>query len=137
MSFSTAIASLRTAIEATGLTQAAGDNDRTLTQSSRKDFDGCYLLRVDSGASLYQELKLDPEAFTVILTMEIGTTQQTDEDFADMQARAVLRSQKAIQALISANHTDVINITRNGTSIVQQTGRKHIISQQFTLIYRE
>lgn len=137
MSYLTAIASLRTAIESTGLTQVKGTSDNSLVQSSRLDFDGCYLLRIESGASLYQELKLDPEAFSVLLALEIGTVQNTGEEFSTSQARAILRSQKAVEALISANHTDVINITRTGTAIPRVEGRKQVLTQQFTLIYRE
>ncbi len=137
MSFVTAIASLRTAIEATGLTDTGGDSDSTLLNSSRANFDGAYLIRVETGAGLYRELKLDPEAFSVTISLEIGTTHKTSETFATSQARAALRSQLAVEALISANHNDVINITRTGTATVQIVDRKQVTTQQFVLIYRE
>lgn len=137
MSFATAVASLRTAIEATGLTDTGGDSDSTLINSSRANFDGAYLLRVETGAALYRELKLSPEAFSVTIALEIGTTHKTGETFANAQARAALRSQLAIEALISANHTDVINITRTGTATVQIQDRQQVTTQQFVLIYRE
>ena len=137
MSYATALASVKSAVEATGLTYTAGNSDSTLAGTSRLQYDGCYLIRVESGAALYRELKLSPEAYSVVITLEIGTTLKSSETFESAQARGVLRSQKAIEALISANHTDVINITRTGMSTVLTNDRQQIIAQQFTLIYQE
>lgn len=137
MSFETALTALKTAVEATGLTNTGGDSDSTLLNSSRARFDGAYLFRVETGAALYQELKLSPESFSVVVALEIATTQGTGETFQAAQARAALRSQLAVEALISANHNDVVNITRTGTATVQLVDRQQVTTQQFTLIYRE
>jgi len=137
MSFETALTALKTAVEATGLTNTGGDSDATLLNSSRARFDGAYLFRVETGAALYQELKLSPESFSVVVALEIATTQGTGETFSAAQARAALRSQLAVEALISANHNDVVNITRTGTATVQLVDRQQVTTQQFTLIYRE
>lgn len=137
MTFSTAMNSLKTAVEATGLTYTAGTFDSTLQTASRVKYDGAYMFRVESGAALYQELKLSPEAFSVTITLEIGTTLKSGESFEDAQSRALLRSQKAIEALIANNHTDVVNITRTGTSTVLVNDRQQVTLQQFTLIFQE
>ncbi len=135
MSLQTALTSLRTAIESTGLTNEEGD-DQTLFDSSRAEFDGAYLLRVDSAVTLYRELKRSPEAFKVKLAVEIGTEHKHEEDFAACQIRAGHRSTALITALVAANHADVVNIYSEGAGSTRTVERQQVTTHFFQLIFR-
>lgn len=136
MSLTTALASLRTAIEATGLHATEETDNSRLLDMSRGEFDAAYLVRVESAVTLYRELKRSPEAYRCRIAVEIGTTHDHNESFADCQIRAGDRSTAVIAALIAARHTDVINIYSDGTSTAEVADRQHVTTHRFQLIFR-